>query len=186
MILGLTGSICAGKDEVGKILEENGFIRLSLVEEIRAEARRRGIEITRKSLQDLGDELRKTRGGSVLAKHVMTSINSSDNYVIESIRNPSEVKALQELKGFILVCVTADDMIRFERMRLRAREQDPQTFDAFLKVEARDRGIGQATHGQQNEACWRMASITLENNGTFEQLRASVTAIIDTLREVLR
>lgn len=170
MIIGLTGPICAGKDEVGKILETQGFKRLSLVEELRNEARSRGIELTRKNLQDLGDLLRQQEGAGVLAKRVMQKVVPGKNYVIESIRNPGEVMALRELKGFMLVCVSASDAVRFQRMVTRSREQDPKTFEEFLAVEARDRGIGQATYGQQNEACWALADVHLENNTSLNDL----------------
>ncbi len=171
MIIGVTGPICAGKDEVGKLLVELGFERLSLVEALRDEARLRGIELTRTNLQDLGDELRKNEGADVLARRVMKQVVPGKDYVIESIRNPGEVSALRELSEFMLLCVTAPDHVRFERMVARAREKDPHTFEEFLQNEARDRGIGQASHAQQNEACWRLADAHLTNDATLEHLR---------------
>ena len=102
MIIGITGPICAGKDEAGKILAKRGFERLSLVEEIREELRRRGTEITRKNLQDLGDALRHSEGVDALARRVMKKIIPGRHYTIESIRNPGEVQALRALYYFIL------------------------------------------------------------------------------------
>lgn len=177
MIIGLTGPICAGKDEVAKLLAELGFERLSLVETLRDEARARGIELTRKNLQDLGDELRKQEGVDVLARRVMRRVVPERHYTIESIRNPGEVAALRELADFVLVCVTASDSVRFERMISRGREKDPKTFEDFLHVEARDRGIGQVSYGQQNEACWTLADATLENNTTLYDLKNAVKNI---------
>lgn len=181
MIIGLTGPICAGKDEVGRLLEEKGFIRLSLVEELREEARKRGIELTRKNLQDLGDLLRQQEGMDVLARKVMSKIVPGKRYTIESIRNPGEVTALKELEGFMLCCITASDFTRFTRMVQRGREQDPQTFEEFLAIEARDRGIGQATYGQQNEACWALADYVLENETTLDDLSKKVDVFIGAL-----
>lgn len=178
MIIGVTGPICAGKDEVGKLLSGIGFERLSLVEALRDEARARGIEITRKSLQDLGDDLRQREGVDVLARRVMRQVVPGRNYVIESIRNPGEVAALRELGEFVLLCVRASDSVRFERMVARGREQDPKTFEEFLQVEARDRGIGQASHAQQNEACWALADVTLENNTSLDDLRQSLKDLL--------
>lgn len=178
MIMGVTGPICAGKDEVGKLLEGMGFERLSLVEVLREEARSRGIEITRQSLQDLGDEMRRNEGVDVLARRVMKQIVPGRNYVIESIRNPGEVVALRELDDFLLLCVRASDHVRFERMVSRAREQDPRTFEEFLAVEARDRGIGQASHAQQNEACWNLADVTITNDHTLEDLNQRVREVL--------
>lgn len=178
MIIGITGPICAGKDEAGRLLANLGFERLSLVEALRAEARDRGMEITRKGLQDLGDEMRRSEGVDVLARRVMKHVIPGRNYVIESIRNPGEVAALRELGEFLLLCVRASDHVRFERMIARGREQDPKTFEDFLAVEARDRGIGQAPHAQQNEACWNLADITITNDHRLEDLS-------QTLREIL-
>ncbi len=185
MIIGVTGPICAGKDEIGKIFAKKGFERLSLVEELRDEARRRGIEITRESLQDLGDKIRKEKGADALAKKVAMKVSHGKNYVIESIRNPGEVGELKKLKSFFLLCITASDVIRFARMVERGREQDPKTFDDFLKVEARDRGIGQAMHGQQNEACWKMATVTIVNDSTLEELDKKLESVLASIQKGL-
>lgn len=182
MIIGLTGPICAGKDEVGKLLALRGFQRISLVEELREEARTRGIDLTRKNLQDLGDSLRSQEGIDTLARRVMRKLVSGTSYVIESIRNPGEVEALRSLPDFFLLCVTAPDHLRFERMVTRNREQDPKTIEEFLQVEARDRGIGQASHAQQNEACWKLADGTITNESTLEALDERLRHFLDEQR----
>ena len=178
MIIGVTGPICAGKDEVGKILNDLGFERISLVEVLRAEARKRGIELTRKNLQDLGDKLRREEGTDTFAKRATKNIVKGKNYVIESIRNPGEVEALRKLPGFVLLCVNSSDEVRFSRMIARGREKDPRTFDEFLKVEARDKGIGQAAYAQQSEASWKLADHSISNEGSIDDLYQQVETLL--------
>ena len=179
MIVGITGPICAGKGIVGNILVELGFERFSLADEIREEARRRGIPLTRKTLQDLGDEVRKEEGAGAWARRVANKIVGDKNYVIESIRNPAEVEVFRAFQDFFLFCIEASDFIRFQRMVKRGREEDPRTFEEFLAVEAKDRGIGQATYGQQNEACWKMADMTIANESGIDELKEDVRKMVN-------
>ena len=59
MIIGLTGMPGSGSNFVGDFLvEEKGFIWLSYSDILREELQKEGKEITRKAMQDLGNEIR--------------------------------------------------------------------------------------------------------------------------------
>ncbi len=135
MIIGLTGEHCAGKGTFADYLAKKGFYFLSLSDVIREEIAAEGREVTRDALIEKGNALRKEFGAGVLAKKSIPKIKNDRNYVVDSIMNPAEVEELRKLKGFFLVHVTAPPQIRFERMKARGRENDPNTYDAFLKLE---------------------------------------------------
>lgn len=183
MIIGVTGAICSGTTTFMEYLEKNGFVSLSYSDVLRAEARQRGIEITRKSLQDLGDLLRREKGNGVLSLLLIEMMSEGKNYIAGNIRNPGEVEILREKFGdeFILICVRASDMKRFERMVERARENDPKTFEDFLKVEARDIGIGQEENGQQHGKVFEMADFEIENENSIEQFYERIDSLIEDL-----
>ena len=74
MIIGLTGRIAGGKGVASDFFRAKGFEYLSLSNEVREEANKRGLPLERKSLQDLGNLMRKEEGSSVLAKRVIKKI----------------------------------------------------------------------------------------------------------------
>ena len=132
MIIGLTGTNGAGKTEVSEYLKSRGFEYHSLSDEIREEIRRTDREITREILIEVGNDLRKKFGSGILAERILPKLEQNHNCVVDSIRNPSEVEALKRRKDFILLAVDADQMIRFERSRNRARENAAQTIEQFI------------------------------------------------------
>jgi len=181
MIIGLTGPLCSGIDTFADILKkEKGFIFFSYSDILRDEARGKGVEITRKNLQDLGDELRQKDGLGVLSKRIIEKIEKGKDYVIGNIRNPGEVEELRKSPGenFILIKLEAPQEMRFQRLFQRRREKDPETFEEFLKMEARDLGVDQAKHGQQHAAVFLLADKIIENDTTVEDLAKRVFVLL--------
>lgn len=135
MIIGLTGENCAGKGTTAEYLRKKGFYYLSLSDVIREELSNAGLEVTRDNLIAKANELREKFGAGILAEKTMLKMQNDKNYVVDSIRNPSEVEALKQKNGFFLLYVTAPPETRFVRMKLRDREDDPKTFEAFERIE---------------------------------------------------
>ena len=183
MIIGVTGAICSGTTTFMNYLEEKGFTALSYSDVLRNEARKRGIEITRKSLQDLGDQLRKEKGNGVLSLLLIEMMKKGKNYVIGNIRNPGEVEILREKFGneFILIIVEASQEKRFSRLVKRARENDPQNFEDFKKMEERDLGIGQKESGQQHGKVFQMIDFAVENERELDDFYEKIDNLIDDL-----
>src|SRR5262245_10265475 len=120
MIIGLTGKNAAGKGEVAAFLKDKSFYYASLSDAIRDELNERKIAITRDSLIATGNELRQNFGADILARRVLEKLDPNRNYVIDSIRNPAEVRALKKSGNFVLINVDAPNPIRFDRIRTRA------------------------------------------------------------------
>lgn len=179
MIIGLTGSIAAGKEVISNFLKEKGFVYFSLSQQVREIAKTKGIELTRKNLQDLGDALREMHGSEILAKLVLEKINDQEHtkVIIDGIRNPAEVIELKKIKDFFLISVDAPQKIRFERMFKRDRESDPKTFEDFLKVDERDKGFDQPETGQGVAKCMEKADFTLMNDKTIGEIKEKLTEI---------
>ena len=100
MIIGLTGKNGSGKTAVSEYLKSRGFEYHSLSDAIREEIRKRGLEITREVLIDVGNELREKFGPGILAERILPSLRNDQNYVIDSIRNPQEVDVLKTPERF--------------------------------------------------------------------------------------
>jgi len=180
MIIGLTGKNGAGKTAVCDYLRARGFEYASLSDAIRVEIRRRGEEVTREKLIEMGIEMREKGGAGILAKRVLASLESEHNYVIDSIRNPAEVEVLRRRPDFSLFVIDALEKTRFERSLIRARENTAATFEQFMAEEERElRSENPAA--QQLVATMALANKVIENNGTIETLHYKLNAILPTL-----
>jgi len=182
MIIGLTGENCAGKGTVADYLKKKGFYYLSLSDVIREELKADGKEITRTSLIEKGNLLREEFGPSILAVKTATKIEKDRNYVVDSIRNPSEVQELRKLPGFVLLNVTALSEVRFERMKSRDREEDPKTFEAFQKIEALEAKNAEKTKQNLSETM-KLADKSVVNEGSVVDLFGNVDTVLGEVSE---
>lgn len=176
MIIGLTGKNCSGKGEATKFLAERSFYRLSLSDVVREAVQEAGLPITRENLISMGNELRRTHGPGILADKLIPRLEPDRNYVIDSIRNPFEVEALKKSGDFILINVAAPERIRFQRMKVRRREGDPETFEEFLKLELIEEDGDEAE--QQLAKCATLADYTINNCGTLEDLYRKLAEVV--------
>ena len=103
LMVGITGLSGSGKDTAAVYLEKKGFKNYSLSDEIRIEARKRGLRTDRDSLIKLVDEMRATLGKDILSQRMLKRIKG--NSVVTSFRHPVEVKNFKKLPNFYLINV---------------------------------------------------------------------------------
>ncbi len=182
MIIGLTGTYCAGKDTVADYMVGRlGFIHFSLSDEIRLLMKEEGIEPTRENLIIFGTNLRKRSGNAVLAESVMKKIEPGKNYCITSIRHSGEVEKFKTLKGFVLVSVDAPRELRFARMQTIKRPGDPQTLEKFTELENKE--AGKSGSGQQVSLCCAMADIVFINDfDDMEKLYREIDGLLEKIK----
>ncbi len=185
-VVGLTGTIGSGKEIVREIIEKNtnsySVVLSSLLKE--DTLKKQGIMITREIRQNLGNELRKQYGNDILAKIAVSFMQKNKDFlVIDGIRNPGEVDFLKTKFGvdFKLVAVDAPQQVRYERISQRKREGDPQTLEEFVKLDERDQGKEESDYGQQVRKCIEMADITIQNDGSLEDLERKVKEHLSTI-----
>ena len=177
IIIGLTGENCAGKGTVADYLARKGFYYYSLSDAIREELASEGKEITREALIAKGNELRRNFGSDVLAKRTIAKLQPDRNYVVDSIRNPAEAKALLATGKTTLVYVTAPAQFRFERMKTRKREGDPRSFQAFQTIDRLELE-GKDEHGQRLAEVFALATKKLVNESDFRELYADTDEML--------
>ncbi|MBI4212523.1 MAG: AAA family ATPase [Deltaproteobacteria bacterium] len=180
MLIGLTGKNGAGKGEVAHFLTESGFQSHSLSDILREEIMSRKLPVTRDHLIVVGNEMRVKHGAGILAERTLVKIPEHTNAVIDSIRNPFEVEALRRRKDFFLIGVTSDPKIRFERIKVRNRENDPQTYESFLQYEAREAQSNDITTQQLNRT-EAMADAVITNDTSIAELHDQVRQVIQGL-----
>ena len=180
MIIGITGGFGSGKTTATSYLNSEGFKSIRLSDFLEEEAKKRGVlKITRKVLQDIGNEWRHELGSSVLSRKALDLINKSvwTRVVIDGIRNVAEVEELRKNGNFILVGILSIKKTRFERARSLKRREN-LTRDLFQKLDRRDMGLGQKKYGLQVRSCLSVADIIITNNGTKEELERKLKSII--------
>jgi dephospho-CoA kinase len=185
-VVGLTGTIGSGKEIVKEILTLNfSCYSVSLSSMIRAELERKKKEFNRKSLQDEGNELRKKYGNFILAKLATDYLQKDKEMIIvDGIRNPGEVEYLKKTFGkkFVLVGVDAPKEMRWERIKARARKDDPKTWEEFVALDERDQGVGEDLFGQQVKRCLEMADVVFVNDGGLSQFKEKINSFVASLK----
>ena len=174
MIIGLTGKNASGKGKVVSYLKQKGFSSSSLSDEIRLELKLRGEEESRENLIRVGNELRTKEGPATLAVRVAKRVKMP--YVIDSIRNPSEVEELRKIPGFKLMVVSAPPKVRFDRAMARGRSEGAETFEEFQKIEEMENSNN--PNSQQLNNTEGLADIELINDSGFEELHKKIDELL--------
>ncbi len=168
LVIGITGTLLSGKDTVSRILKEKGFQVIVLSDIVRDELRSKGMEINRKTMQDMGNDLRREHGGHVLAERALQKFQSySAPLVINGIRNLDEIKYLRENSEFKLIGVDAPLETRWARLQARNRDAELLNHDKFVIDDARDRGFNEPLNGQQVGMCLVHADFLINNDEEF-------------------
>ena len=176
MIIGITGTLGAGKGTVVEYLKEKGFTHYSVRDFLTAELDKRGLEKNRDHMLLVANDLRATNGPGYIAEQLVlqakTSGQEGSNAVIESIRSIGEAEHLKE-HGALLWAVDAPVALRFERITHRASETDQVSFEKFIQDEAAE--FANHDPAKPNlKALIEKADQVFTNSGTQEELFAQV------------
>ena len=182
IILGITGTLGAGKGTVADYLKEKGFAYFSVREFLTEEILKRGMPVNRDSMVEVGNDLRKKNGPSYILDtlYARAEVEGRDA-VIESIRTVGEVEELRK-KGMLLLSVDADPQIRYSRVQFRKSETDHVSFEIFMEHELRE-SEGDDPGKQNLRHTVKLADYHVTNDGTIEDLKMQIDAILDTIRK---
>lgn len=185
MIIGVTGTIGAGKETVVQYLKKKGFAQFSFSRMIRQEARKMGYGMDRPSLQKVGDLLREKYGDEgIFAKRIIEKIDKKGikDAAIDGIRSPWEIDEFKKHNNFNLIAVDADQKLRFERTSRRGRPTDAGDFEEFKRLDEKEY-YGKPGAHQQIKKSMDMADFHLENNGTFDELYSKIDEALEKIRK---
>ena len=182
MILGITGTLGAGKTTIVSYLEKQGFkhhsVRQFLIEEIK----RRDMPIDRDSMVTVANDLRKKNSPSYILEQLYDqAIRHGGDAIIESIRAPGEVDALKGKDQFFLISIDADVKVRFKRIRSRGSETDDVSFERFVQNEQRE--MKSSDPAEQNLSyCMQHADFVIRNQGSLKDLYYDIDKTIRMIR----
>ncbi|MFW5746550.1 MAG: AAA family ATPase [Nanoarchaeota archaeon] len=184
MIIGITGTLGAGKGTVVEYLvEKKGFAHFSVRQYLTGIIKRRDLPLNRDSMVAVANELRAAHSPSHIVQQLYEqAARRGGNVIIESIRTPGEVDALKMKKEFLLLAVDAEVHTRYERVCQRASETDNIDFETFVANEQRE--MHNEDPAKQNiAACMEMADIRLSNDDTKEQLYARIEDVLTKVKK---
>lgn len=173
-LIGLTGTNGAGKGEAAAFFKKKGYVYFSLSDLLREELQKKGKQVTRDNLIEIGNTLRKKISPDILAKRVMKKIKG--RAVIDSIRNPREIEYLKKQKNFILLSLDAPVELRYERVKKRGRDESATTLQEFIEREANE--MTKQEKRQQLQNCMKLADYSVINDGTLENLHKKLEKLV--------
>ncbi len=178
--IGVTGPAAAGKDTVANMIcELFGAENLSTGDVLRTLTRHiyrlsPDFMPTREQLFPVGTFLRAEIDPAFTVKLCMqqAELLNIERVVISGMRSLAEAQAIQE-RGGIVVGVSADPRVRYDRIHTRSRDADTgQSYDDFLK---RDELENHGVDGNGVTAILEHADIVIDNNNISEdQLKVLV------------
>jgi dephospho-CoA kinase len=178
MLIGLTGTIGAGKGTVVSYFEQKGYRHLSVSGFLAEEARRRGLSPARKTLRELGNEFR-AKGSSALVEAVLADANpAKEDIVLESLHTVPEVEYIRGLGGKV-IAVDAPLETRWRRIQSRNGEKDA-SYETFLAEEKRQ-GASPDPDENNLRASIEVADWRLQNAGSEGELFEKLDGIVGEL-----
>ncbi len=179
LIIGLVGLPGCGKGTVADILKKEYGADYSRFSAILLDILKRlSLETDREHFTALSESLRKTFGEDVMSYAVErdAATSTQEVVVIDGIRRPEDIVALEPLPIFKLIAVDADAKLRYERMKKRGEKatENDMTWEQFL---AEEQLPTEVTIPGVMQRAWK----TLKNDGTQEELTAAVHAMMEEL-----
>ncbi len=168
MILGITGTIGAGKGAVASHLEKKGFKHFSMSGFLAEEATRRGLALTRVVRREIANEYR-SKSPTALIEAVLADANpAKESIVVESLHTVPEVEYVQRLGGKV-ISVDAPLPLRWERIKNAGDAKDTGSYDAFVDEQNRQMASENPNENNLTKAM-EAADFHFENTGTPEEL----------------
>lgn len=182
MIIGITGSLGAGKGTVVEYLKQRGFTHYSVSGELKRMLDEKGLPAERKNLSAMADELAEKYDGGIL-EVIYKNIKQSGelNVILESIHRESEAVYLKSV-GAVILGVDANTKVRYERaVKRQEGEKDNVTYEQFLQdIEREEEGKGDGTPNIR--AVLKGADAILHNDGSLEELYQQIEVIVNKIK----
>lgn len=180
MIIGITGTIGAGKGTVVEFLITKGFAHYSVRSFLIKELTKRGKEISRTNMYELANELRAISPGYIVEALLKEAHAQSGNSIVESVRSLGEVAALKSYPKTFLFAVDADPKVRYERVKERKSVTDNISFETFLKEEERESTSDNPNEGNLQK-CIEKADFVFLNNDSKAELFNEIEKVLVTI-----
>jgi dCMP deaminase len=183
MIIGITGTLAAGKGTVVEFLKNKGFKHYSVRDYLLEEIKKRDLIVNRNSMVSVANELREKNSPNYITEKLYSlAKKEGENCIIESLRTPGEIFSLKNKEKFYLFSVDANRRLRYKRAVLRESETDQISFEEFVDNEEKE--MNSDDPNKQNlKKCIELSDFSFENNGSIEELCRQVELVLEQIIE---
>lgn len=176
LIIGLVGEKGSGKEIFGVFFQEMAApqetVRVRFSDLLKETLNLWDIPITRSNLQNVALFMEKGFGEGTVAHATLERINKiqADVILLDGIRWLPDIEMLNQFPNHLLVYITADLRLRYERLKDRGEKTGEETtsYDQFIAEEHAENELLIPRIGET-------ANAKLENNGTLEEFREKVS-----------
>ena len=140
----VTGLPGAGKSVFCDVGKELGYDIIIMGDQIRKEARNRGLKNNSEILSKLMIELRKEKGKNAVAEMCKEEINKLENnkVIIDGIRNIEEVELFMKIGEVKIILIRNTSEKRMRLLQERKRSDAPINIEEFKKRDEKELKIG--------------------------------------------
>jgi len=177
-VVAIVGMAGAGKSEVARVFEEQGFKTVRFGDITDEELKNRGLEANEGNERCIREQLRKKHGMAAYAKLNLPRIDSSlksSNVVLDGLYSWEEYILLKEYYGgqFTTVAVWASPATRHGRLAHRAER-------ALTLEEAASRDKSEIENSNKGGPI-AMADFTIVNQASLEELEKETERVLSVL-----
>ena len=183
MIIGIAGVIGGGKGTVVEHLMSKGnFTHYSSSDLLIKILEERGEVVDRDGMNRVANELRAEDPAGVPAENFKRyeAEDGEGDAIFESIHSVPEADFIKSVGGIVLG-ITADPDIRYERIVKRGSVKDGVTKEKFIEQQKREEAGSTDPNKSNIFAAIAQADFIIENNGTVAELHQKVDAILQEL-----
>ncbi|MEK9173694.1 MAG: AAA family ATPase [Patescibacteria group bacterium] len=177
-IIGLVGHTGSGKDTLAKLLVEAlpaGAKSISFSQVLREKILSpAGIEPTRENLQKVGIEINREEFARTVYDYIQEQ--PEDTCLLPGVRMEQDVELIRSFPRNLLIAITTDDQLCFERMKARNEKlgEATLTWEDFTELR-------RAPIELQIGELMKQADVTIHNDGTLEELKEKVAALMPSI-----
>ncbi|MBY9005792.1 MAG: AAA family ATPase [Candidatus Lokiarchaeota archaeon] len=171
-IIGFCGLPGSGKSSALNAINKIGYI-VNMGDVIRDEAKKRGLNPIDSDLGKIAQDLREKKGLGIIARKCIEKINHLDNEIIfiDGLRSMEEVLIFREIWKLPIVAITIDEERRFNRIKERARKDDPESYEELKVRDKRETNFGV-------RKVIKNADYTVTNNSSPSELKEQTIKLI--------
>jgi dephospho-CoA kinase len=179
LLIGVTGMPGAGKSAIHEVAKKYNLPVVSMGDVVRYETKKRGLPLTPENVGNTAINLRKEFGNEAIAvaclRYIEENLKDKDAIIVEGIRSLYEINYFRKHCPMVLIAIHSSPLTRFERLKMRGREDDSTNWEIFVERDLRELGfsIGYAI---------ALADFMVVNEGNFNNCINQLDAI---LKEVL-
>lgn len=180
-IICIIGPIGSGKDTAAEYIASKLSIPTFQISQVLKDfAKELGLETTRENLIRVGNKLAEEKGQGFTVKVLMDKV--SDNLlIITGVRRTGVIDYIRENYNLILLAVTSEPEIRFQRSLVRNKLGEAKTLTEFIENEQKENS---APNTERLFECMKLADCTILNDTDLKTFITKIDEFLE-LKELV-